>query len=338
MLKVRIHKLKNDRFQTCFLDPKTGKKKRNQFLTLKDAKESKHHLEVKFATIGISAFSNERVGNLMKFHVEKIPTTRVTRNKRFFRAFMDAFGSYRISQLTKGDLHAWLIKYRDGNNLSDKSMNNFKIYLNHFFSFLVNENILTMNPLLGIRFRKNAPMRRPRVVLSIEEVQTLIANVKEFSPNLLYPYLYTVAHAGARKSEILKLRKENVDFNTGLIHLRQTKNGLDRSVKMVPQLLEMMRAHLSTHSRDIVFPNEKGEPFGREQLARLIKKFKHHFPMEKNWTLHSLRHSLAYNFLKTGGEMYQVQAILGHRHIGTTVDIYGQIAAQDVERPSPYNF
>ena len=34
--------------------------------------------------------------------------------------------------------------------------------------------------------------------------------------------------------------------------------------------------------------------------------------------------------------MYQVQAILGHRGIQTTVDLYGQLQAQDIENPSPY--
>jgi len=34
--------------------------------------------------------------------------------------------------------------------------------------------------------------------------------------------------------------------------------------------------------------------------------------------------------------MYQLQAILGHKSIGVTVDLYGQLKAQDVEDSSPY--
>ena len=34
--------------------------------------------------------------------------------------------------------------------------------------------------------------------------------------------------------------------------------------------------------------------------------------------------------------MYQLQAILGHRSIDVTVDLYGQLQAQDVDCPSPY--
>ena len=34
--------------------------------------------------------------------------------------------------------------------------------------------------------------------------------------------------------------------------------------------------------------------------------------------------------------MYQLQAILGHRSIQMTVDLYGDMKAADVERVSPY--
>ena len=69
-----------------------------------------------------------------------------------------------------------------------------------------------------------------------------------------------------------------------------------------------------------------------------MDKFKAFFPLENkdNWGSHSLRHSFAYNFLKQGGRMYQLQAILGHRSIGVTVDLYGQLQAQDIDCPSPY--
>ena len=35
--------------------------------------------------------------------------------------------------------------------------------------------------------------------------------------------------------------------------------------------------------------------------------------------------------------MYALKAILGHRKIELTVDLYGHFKAQDVERMSPYD-
>ena len=130
--------------------------------------------------------------------------------------------------------------------------------------------------------------------------------------------------------------REDVDFETGLLSLRQTKNGDDRSIRMSTQLAQIIADHLNRHLSDFVFPGQGDERFHEHQVQRKIDKFKLYFPMDKDWGLHSLRHSFAYNFLKKGGEMYQLQAILGHRNIQVTVDLYGQLQAQDVADFSPY--
>lgn len=74
------------------------------------------------------------------------------------------------------------------------------------------------------------------------------------------------------------------------------------------------------------------------QIQRIIKKFKEAHNFEKDWQLHDFRHSFANNFLKKGGEMYQLQAILGHKSIQMTVDLYGNLKSHDIEESSPYDF
>jgi len=60
-------------------------------------------------------------------------------------------------------------------------------------------------------------------------------------------------------------------------------------------------------------------------------------PEMKRWRCHDLRHSFAYNYLKQGGDMYRLQAILGHRSIDVTIDLYGQLRAVDVEMLELYS-
>ncbi|MBI2519021.1 MAG: tyrosine-type recombinase/integrase [Bdellovibrio sp.] len=67
-------------------------------------------------------------------------------------------------------------------------------------------------------------------------------------------------------------------------------------------------------------------------------KIQKNLPINKDWRMHDLRHSFAYNYLLNGGEMYQLQAILGHKSIKMTVDLYGKLQAQDIKNPSPYKF
>ena len=60
----------------------------------------------------------------------------------------------------------------------------------------------------------------------------------------------------------------------------------------------------------------------------------------KRWRFHSYRDSFAFNFLKRGGAMYSLQAILGHKTIQLTVDVdlYGHFSAERVRNVSPYDY
>lgn len=333
---VNIYKLQNGNHVVCFIDPASGKRVRRKFKTMVAAKEHRLELERLYQVKGLQAFASEPVGRLMEIHIQKCPKTGVRERKNSFIAFCDTFGAKKISEVGKTELRSWLLAYQAKNSLSDKTMNRIRSQFCYFFYFLKDEGIIQSNPLSEIRFRRNAPMVRPRIVLSIEEVKQILENAKAFDSKHLYPYLYTLANTGARRSEMLSLRREDIDFNTGLVHLHKTKNGKDRSIRMSTNLTALMTDHLAGHDSEFVFPNPTDQMVGRSQIQRLFDKFQKHFPMEKEWGLHALRHSFAYNYLKKGGEMYQLQAILGHSHIQTTVDIYGQLSAQDIQNVSPY--
>lgn len=336
--EVKIHKTNDEKFQTKFLDPKTGIRKRKRFETLKEAKLFKQQTESGLQNKGLSAFSDLRISQAMKLYIDRLPNTIVRSRKNQFSSFIETFSAHKVCELTVNDMRAWFESRKQFGNLSEKTLNRIRSQFYGFFEFLVDENHIRQNPLKKIRFKRFDTPRRARVILSVDEVKELLKNVKTFDEKTLYPFIYTLANTGARRSEILKLKRDDIDFETGLIHLRQTKNGHERFVRMSPRLVELLKDKLKSHTCEFAFENDLGINLHQAELARLINKFKAFFPMDKDWGCHSLRHSFAYNFLKAGGEMYQLQAILGHRGIQVTVDLYGQLQAQDVENPSPYNF
>lgn len=337
-LDVKIHKTVDGSFQTKFLDPKTGKRKRKLFSSLKEAKLYKSEVEAKVQNKGTSVFSDLRISQAMKTYIEKFPHSVVRSRKNQFQSFIEVLGAYRVSELNGNDLRAWFDSRKKAGDLSELTLNRIRSQFFRFFDFLVDDNHIKVNPLKKIKFKRFDNPKRARVVLSVDEIRELLENAKNFDPKTLYPYLCGLAHTGARRSEILKLDREDIDFGTGLMHLKETKNGRPRFVRMSPPLQEVLKEKLNSHEHPWLFENDRGEQLHHAELARLIDKFNAFFPMEKEWTCHSLRHSFAYNFLKGGGEMYQLQAILGHRGIQVTVDLYGQLKSQDIENPSPYKF
>ena len=73
------------------------------------------------------------------------------------------------------------------------------------------------------------------------------------------------------------------------------------------------------------------------KLQLNVAEFRRTGSVTKDWTLHSLRHSFNYHYLKKGVPMYQLQAALGHKTIGITIDLYGQLQAEDIDMVSPYD-
>jgi len=335
--EVKIHQMGSGHIQAKFFDPKTGKRKRKRFTTLKDAKDFKKSTESRVNSKGVNTFNDLRLAQAMMTYLEAFPASNVRSRKNHFKSFIDHFGIYRVNEITINDLKEWFQMRKSADNLSELTVNAIRSQFYYFFEYLVNENYLTLNTLNKIKFKRYDIPRRKRVVMSVDEVLKVLETAKVFSPDLLYPYLAVAAHTGARRSEIVKLNRSDIDFETGLIHFRETKNSHERFVRISPALKLILQEQLLKHDQLPLILNEMGERLVRSSLTRLITKFKAYFPNGKEWGSHGLRHSFAYNFLKKGGKMYQLQALLGHRSINVTVDLYGQLKAQDIECPSPYD-
>ncbi len=99
-----------------------------------------------------------------------------------------------------------------------------------------------------------------------------------------------------------------------------------------------LSAFLQTLPRtaDFVFMSQFGWVLSREQIDDTIAAVQKKNPGMKHWRCHDLRHSFAFNFLKRGGDMYALKAILGHQSIRLTIDLYGNFTAEHVQNVSPY--
>ena len=66
--------------------------------------------------------------------------------------------------------------------------------------------------------------------------------MNEHSPTVVYPFLFTLVHTGARREEIRLLKWEHIDFEIRYRTFKNTKNGFDRSIKMGPTLSTFLQS------------------------------------------------------------------------------------------------
>jgi len=160
------------------------------------------------------------------------------------------------------------------------------------------------------------PQRLP-VILGRDEVRRLL----EAAGGLRQRAAMEIAYAaGLRLNELLHLRVSDIDSERMLIHVKQGKGKKDREVMLSPTLLETLRAYWrQVRPRDLLFAGKKaGCALDPTIFQRGFALAKRAARIEKNASFHSLRHSFATHLMESGVSVRTIQALLGHRSLGTT--------------------
>jgi len=126
---------------------------------------------------------------------------------------------------------------------------------------------------------------------------------------------------GLRVSEACDLRWDDIDLSKRTIIVRRLKGSTDSSHYLErDELAGLKRLRRESKPRSAyVFVNERGQPFGRMGIARMIERAgetaKLSFPIH----VHMIRHSTGYALAAKGMDTRRLQHSLGHASITNTV-------------------
>lgn len=134
--------------------------------------------------------------------------------------------------------------------------------------------------------------------------------------------LQTIYAAGLRVSEACALRVADIDSQPDRMTLRveQGKGARDRYTLLAPTLLDQLRDHARrTHPRLWLFTKSNGDDaLSIISAQRAYQGARYRARIAKPGGIHTLRHCFATHLLEGGVDLYTIQKLLGHSHIGTT--------------------
>ena len=142
---------------------------------------------------------------------------------------------------------------------------------------------------------------------------------------------------GMRRSEVLGLRWQDIDFDGGIIHVRNQvlrhdgdwhigpvkTNAGRRDLPLLLPVASALRSIRESDARphDLIFQTRFGTPIDGGNLLRTFSRISQQAGLPRI-TLHHLRHTTA-TFLKNLGlPARDTQLVLGHAHVSTTQQLY----------------
>lgn len=214
----------------------------------------------------------------------------------------------------------------------------------------VREEIITRN--VAKLVRVPAPEYETGRGLSVVEAQRLLSAA---TGDRLYA-LYVLALAlGLRRAELLGLRWQDVDLDSGVLEVRQTLQRVAGELRFLPPktrrsrrtvplpvpCMDALRAHRAEQvderlaaarwqDSDLVFSTRVGTPIQPDNLYRHFCGLRKRADMPEV-RFHDLRHTCVTMLLDQGVPPHVVRAIVGHSDIQVTMDIYAH-ASLDEER------
>ena len=226
-------------------------------------------------------------------------------------------------------------KYHPG-GLSSSSIAGHLYGLRLYFSYLQSRGLLEVHPMSSLIFPK--VVSTPREILSPDEVGQLhlAADQLRAPDNLTARALLAIFYGcGLRRLEAERLDLKDIQLNKGILFVREGKGGKRRAIPMSREVKKSLRLYIqkarpyygkSQQDPDCFFRHQYGGRMRGWTFDNILKKLLTLAGIQKQISLHCLRHSIATHLLHKGVPLESVRDFLGHQHLETT-QIYTRIKA-----------
>jgi len=218
-----------------------------------------------------------------------------------------------------------------------------------FFLYLIKEKGVAASTfrvyLCGIKFFYEATLKKPwplfdlarppkrkklPVVLSPGEVHRILSLVRKPLFRMSLTLIYS---CGLRLSEGLRLQVSDIDSARMAVRVQNGKGGKDRYAPLPPRTLELLREYwMIERPRPLLFPSQKRSvPISASALQKAFKDALRQSGIQKNASVHTLRHSYATHLLENGVDIRLIQEILGHENSQTTF-LYAHLTRKSTDK------
>lgn len=264
----------------------------------------------------------------------------------------------RLSDVKRADIQNYVTyKFENGKlksegGLASQTIRHHVAIMKQVFGEALKDNMILINPCDNVTLPK--PKKYEAAFYNAEQIKYLFNAIKN---DWIYPLVFVTVVLGLRRSEVLGIKWDCIDFNNKTLTIRHTVVPTNDSSKIIrkdstktsasyrtyplsDELIELFKYVKEEEAynkkllkeqyqvNDYVFKDALGKPHTPSYISQHFVNLlnKHGLPKIR---FHDLRHSCASLLLAQDFSLKDIQVWLGHSDIQTTANIYSHL---DIKR------
>jgi len=276
---------------------------------------------------------------------------------REFFHYLESKGHNDISTITTQiikDYYKYLSQrgnQRRGGSLSKSFLNKHQQALKKFLTYLKEHNA---NIKFGVHLKQERiNYQDQKTILTQIEIKELFeacqfAHMTPYFQARDRAILVLLYSCGLRRNEAMHMDTEDILFQKGRIYVRKGKNYKERFVPINKHNLEILEEYVFEHrsefitnyQTDALLLSSHGKRMNdltiAHRLKAIVEATENETIMEKNITMHSLRHSIATHLMQNKVPIQMISSFLGHASLEST-QIYTHLADPYAHKQQVYD-
>jgi len=236
--------------------------------------------------------------------------------------------------------YLFFYRKKNGEPLTFHSQHARLMPLRGWFKWMTRQNYILHNPASEIELPRLG-RSLPKNLLSAAEVERIMALCEIEEPIGLRDraMLEVFYSTGMRRMEIATLKLYDLEFERGLIFVRQGKGKKDRYVPIGERATAWLRKYIREARPELaiepddmtVFLTAQGESITRDHLTYVVRERIGAAKLGKTGSCHLFRHTMATLMHENGADIRLIQQLLGHADLSTT-QIYTQVSIRALQQ------
>lgn len=249
---------------------------------------------------------------------------------RTYRCYLDDFFlvvNKPLNQITTNDIRLYLYGLSQKGN-TNRTIDGKRIVIHTFMDWCRQEKYIPDNPCDRIKpIKYEVKPRTPLTDLELEIVRDACKDTREHA---LIEVLYST---GCRVSELVRLQKSDIDFQSKEVHLFGKGNKHRISYINARAEIALKKYWLTRKDNCESVIRTVRRPYkgvSKAQIEQIIRQIGERANLGRNLYPHLIRHTTATMSLERGMDVTELQKMLGHEKLDTTM-IYAKVSQESLK-------